>query len=95
MNAAAGAEILRECVADFDLRSGDEPHRVVLQDGAGNQREIFARHLVDAGGRKLLIGRRTDNVGRGPENHYGLLNGASWVRVKGVDRSASTTVTIR
>ena len=87
MNAAAGAEVLRERVADLDLRPGDEPHRVVLQDPAGSRREILARHLVDAAGRKFLIGKRTDNVVRGPEHHFGLNNGASWVRVKGADRT--------
>ena len=87
MNAEAGADVLRERVADLDLRPGGEPHRVTLQDAAGGRREIFARHLVDAAGRKFLIGKRTDNVLRGPEHHFGLNNGASWVRVKGVDRS--------
>lgn len=87
MNAAAGAELLRERVVDLDLRPGDEPHRVTVQDSAGGRREILARHLVDAAGRKFLIGRRTDNVLRGPEQHFGLNNGASWVRVKHVDRA--------
>jgi flavin-dependent dehydrogenase len=87
MNAAAGAQVLRERVADLELRTGGEPHRVVLQDAEGSRREILARHLVDAAGRKFLIGKRIDNVVRGPEHHFGLNNGASWVRVKGVDRS--------
>lgn len=87
MNAEMGAEVIRARVTDIDLQPGDERHRVVVQDDAGSGRELFARHLIDAGGRKFLIGKKTDNVLRGPEHHFGLSNGASWVRVKGVDRT--------
>lgn len=86
MNAELGADVLREKVVDFTLGSGGATHAVVLQDGAGARREIRARHLVDASGRKFLIGKRTDNVVRDPAAHFGLMNGSSWVRVKGVDR---------
>lgn len=87
MNAAMGAEIVRGKVVDFDLTPGGDPHRVKVQMNDGTARELHGRHLVDAGGRKFLIGKKTDNVVRGPENHFGLTNGASWVRVKGVDRT--------
>jgi flavin-dependent dehydrogenase len=87
MNADAGVDVLRERVTDFELTAGDALHRVVLKsDAGGGTREVFARHLIDAAGRKFLIGKRTDNILRGPEHHYGLTNGASWVRVRGVDR---------
>ncbi|MEZ5421232.1 MAG: hypothetical protein R2708_28365 [Vicinamibacterales bacterium] len=87
MNAASGAEIIRARVSDLELAAGGAAHRVVIQENGGVTRELRARHLVDAGGRKFLIGKKTDNVVRGPEHHLGLNNGASWVRVKGVDRT--------
>lgn len=87
MNERMGAEVIRAKVVDFELTPGDQPHRVVAQRADGSMVELQARHLVDAGGRKFLIGKKTDNVLRGPEHHFGLANGASWVRVKGVDRT--------
>jgi hypothetical protein len=75
MNADAGVDVLRERVTDFELTAGDALHRVVLKsDAGGGTREVLARHLVDAAGRKFLIGKRTDNILRGPEHHYGHLD---------------------
>lgn len=87
MNAAMGAEIVRGKVVDIDLTPGDQLHRVTVVMADGSTALLQGRHLVDAAGRKFLIGKKTDNVVRGPENHFGLNNGSSWVRVKGVDRT--------
>ncbi|MDF1814220.1 MAG: hypothetical protein P1V20_18595, partial [Verrucomicrobiales bacterium] len=49
--------------------------------------ELSARHLIDAAGRKFLIGRKTDNLVTDPEKLAGIKTGSSWLRVDDIDRS--------
>jgi len=48
---------------------------------------LTAKHVIDAAGRRFIIGRKTDNILSGPENLMGLDTGSAWVRVKNVDRT--------
>ncbi len=86
MNLTQGAHFIQGQVVDVDLTQGDAINTVKVRVRGGIQ-ELKARHVVDAAGRRFIIGRKTDNLLFGPENLYGLNNGASWVRVKNVDRS--------
>ena len=87
MNREMGACHLRGRATEIDLKPREQPHRILVELTNGETREIQARHLVDAAGRRFLIGKQTDNVVRGPENHHGLDNGSAWVRVRGVDKT--------
>ncbi len=86
MNKEMGAHFYNGRVVDIDLTPGEELHtvQVKLQN---ESIELKAKHLVDAAGRRFLIGRKTDNVVFGAENLYGVNTGSAWVRVKNVDRS--------
>lgn len=93
MNKEMGADFYNGSVVDVDLTAGDTLHtiKVKLKE---ETIELQANHLIDAAGRKFIIGRKTDNVvfhqaeaGEGPENLYNLRNGSAWVRVRNVDRT--------
>ncbi len=86
MNQEMGADFYNGRVVDIDLTPGDELHTVQVKL-ANESIELQAKHLIDAAGRRFLIGRKTDNVVLEPENLYGINTGSAWVRVKNVDRS--------
>ncbi|NEO02916.1 MAG: tryptophan halogenase, partial [Moorea sp. SIO3I7] len=86
MNKKMGADFYNGRVVDVDLAPGDELHTVKVK--LNNESiELSAKHVVDAAGRKFIIGRKTDNVVFGADNLYGVNTGSAWVRVKNVDRS--------
>ncbi len=86
MNKNMGATFYNGRVVDVDLTPGDALHLVKVK--LNNQSiELKAKHLVDAAGRKFIIGRKTDNLLFGPENLMGVNTGSAWVRVKNVDRT--------
>lgn len=85
MNVDAGATWVRGTVAELELNDGAAPNRVRVQTDGGEV-WITCDHLVDAAGRAFLTGRATDNIVRDPAAMHGLNNGATWVRVRGVDR---------
>ncbi|MDJ0697859.1 MAG: tryptophan 7-halogenase [Mastigocoleus sp. MO_167.B18] len=86
MNKDMGATFYRGRVLDFDLTSKDELHaiKVKLED---DKIELKAKHLIDASGRRFLIGKKTDNLIFDVEKLYGINTGSSWVHVKGIDRT--------
>jgi len=87
MNKQMGAHFYNGRVVDVDLTSGDKHNtvKVKLQDG---YIELKAKHLVDAAGRKFIIGRKTDNLLLRPEElAFNIKPGAAWVLVKNVDRT--------
>jgi flavin-dependent dehydrogenase len=87
MDIAMGAEFHHGHVVDLELNSGGRPHRVTVKLKSGAELVLSARHLVDAGGRRFLIGRRTANLIEAPGEIFRLRNASSWVRVRGADRS--------
>lgn len=87
MNIEQGAHFYNGRVVDVDLTSGDELNEVSVRTKSGEIQTLNAKHVVDAAGRRFLIGKKTNNVVFGPENLYGLNNGAAWLRVKNVDRA--------
>lgn len=93
MNQAMGADFYHGAVADVDLTPGDAiktvtvklDHDVIL---------LKAKHIIDAAGRKFIVGRKTDNLifaqpnqEANGENLYGLNSGSAWVRVRNFDRT--------
>ncbi|PMB00795.1 tryptophan halogenase [Fischerella thermalis CCMEE 5273] len=86
MNKEMGVEFYNGRVVDVDLTSGDELNSVQVKVG-DQQLELKTKHVIDAAGRKFIIGRKTDNLVFGPENLYGVNNGSAWMRVRNVDRT--------
>jgi flavin-dependent dehydrogenase len=86
MNRDMGATFYRGRVVDFNLTPKDELHtiEVKLEDG---KIDLKAKHLIDAAGRRFLIGKKTDNLIFDPQELCGINTGASWIHVKGVDRN--------
>jgi flavin-dependent dehydrogenase len=86
MNKDMGAVFYNGRVVDVELTSGDAIKTVEIKVG-GEKMELKAKHVIDAAGRKFIIGRKTDNLLFGPENLLGLNNGSTWLRVENVDRT--------
>ena len=85
MNQEMGATYYQGRVVDFDLTPGDELKtvEVKLKD---SKITLDAKHVIDAAGRKYLIGKKKDNLMFDPEDLYGVNNGAAWMRIKNIDR---------
>ncbi len=86
MNKEMGIKFYNGRVADVDLTPGDAIKTVTVKLD-GEHIELKAKHVIDAAGRRFIIGRKKDNLLFGPENLFGLNNGSAWVRVKNVDRT--------
>ncbi|NET58942.1 MAG: tryptophan halogenase [Symploca sp. SIO2E6] len=86
MNKNMGATFYHGRVLDVDLTPGDALHlvKVKLED---QYIELKAKHVVDAAGRKFIIGHKTDNILSDSESLMGVNTGSAWVRVKNVDRT--------
>ena len=87
MNKKMGASFYQGRVVDVDITPTDEMHTVKVKMIDGNYHELRAKHLVDAAGRKFIIGHKTDNVIVGADNLFGVDTGSAWVRVKNIDRT--------
>jgi len=86
MNREQGVTFYRGRVVDLDLTPKDELHTVAVK--LDNETiSIKAKHVIDAAGRRFLIGKKMDNIILDPEQLYGINTGSSWVHVEGVDRS--------
>jgi len=82
-----GVEFFRGKVTDFELNEGEARHTVDVKAAEGEQMvTLSAEHLIDAAGRKFLIGRKTDNLVTESENLCDLRTGSAWLRVENVDR---------
>jgi flavin-dependent dehydrogenase len=86
MNKEMGVHFYNGRVVGVDLTPGDELHRVKIKIGQESL-ELSAKHLVDAAGRRFILGRQTDNLLLDPEDLQGIDTGSAWVRVKNIDRS--------
>jgi flavin-dependent dehydrogenase len=73
-------------VADVELTPGDELKNVAVKLDT-EELTLTAKHVIDAAGRKFIIGKKTDNLLFGQENLMGLDTGSAWMRVKNVDRT--------
>ncbi|CCI19898.1 conserved hypothetical protein [Microcystis aeruginosa PCC 9807] len=87
MNKKMGASFYQGRVVDVDITPTDEMHTVKVKMIDGNYHELRAKHLVDAAGRRFIIGHKTDNVIVGADNLFGVDTGSAWVRVKNIDRT--------
>ncbi len=86
MNREMGAVFYHGRVVDVDLTPKDVAKTVSIKAG-GENLELKAKHVIDAAGRKFIIGRKTDNLVFEPENLMGLNTGSAWMRIKNVDRT--------
>jgi flavin-dependent dehydrogenase len=86
MNQEMGAVFYHGRVVDADLTPKDAVKTVMLKTN-GENLELKAKHVIDAAGRKFIIGRKTDNLMFEPENLMGLNTGSAWMRIKNVDRT--------
>lgn len=87
MNKQMGAHFYNGRVVDLDLTPGDELNtvKVKLDD---DYIQLKAKHLIDAAGRKFIIGRKTDNLLLNPEElPVNIKPSSGWVLVKNVDRT--------
>ncbi|BAZ70622.1 hypothetical protein NIES4106_54170 (plasmid) [Fischerella sp. NIES-4106] len=87
MNKQMGAHFYNGRVVDVELTPGDEHNtvKVKLQD---DYIHLKAKHLIDAAGRKFIIGRKTDNLLLNPEElPVHIKPSSGWVLVKNVDRT--------
>jgi flavin-dependent dehydrogenase len=82
-----GVQMLRGRARNIDLAEDGGTHSVRVRMADKTDLQLTSDHLVDAAGRSFLLGRKLDNIIKGPENLYGLDTVSSWVRVEGVDRS--------
>jgi flavin-dependent dehydrogenase len=87
MCAADGVIMLRGRARTIDLAEAGGKHHVRVKLADKAELDLEADHLIDAAGRAFLLGRKLDNIIKGPENLFGLDTVSSWVRVKGVDRN--------
>ena len=86
MNCEMGATFYQGRVTDVDLATNSEIHtiHVKMEDGTI---DLEANHVIDAAGRRFLLGKKTDNLIFDSEQLYNIKSGSAWFRVKNVDRS--------
>ncbi len=86
MNREMGADFYNGRVMDIDLTPNDQLHTVKVKL-PNESIELQGKHLVDAAGRRFLIGKKTNNISFDSKDLYGVNTGSAWVRVQNVDRT--------
>ncbi|MEH2252329.1 NAD(P)/FAD-dependent oxidoreductase [Nostoc sp.] len=87
MNKQMGAHFYNGRVVDVDLTPGDELNTVKVKLHH-DYIQLKSKHLIDAAGRKFIIGRKTDNLLLNPkELPVNIKPSSGWVLVKNVDRT--------
>ncbi|MBS9390578.1 MAG: tryptophan 7-halogenase [Dolichospermum sp. WA123] len=86
MNKKMGVTYYNGRVTDVDLTPGDEIKTVNVKVGS-QYFNLKTKHVIDAAGRKFIIGKKTDNIQLKPEDLFGVNTGSVWVRIKNVDRN--------
>ncbi|MEA5550948.1 tryptophan 7-halogenase [Anabaena cylindrica UHCC 0172] len=86
MNKKMGATYYKGRVADVDITPGDAIKTVHVKLGSDSI-NLKAKHIIDAAGRKFIIGKKTDNVTFDPSDLFGVNSGSVWVRINNVDRT--------
>lgn len=86
-----GAEYVQGHVLDVDLTPGDAVKTIWVKKSDGEACKLHTKQVVDAAGRRFIIGKKTDNLIFGADHLRGVNNGAAWVRVRNVDRTIFET----
>jgi len=86
MNQEMGAVFYNGRVVDLELTPDDASKTVKIKVGK-EYLELKAKHVIDAAGRKFIIGKKMNNIVFDPENLVGINNGAAWVWLKNIDRT--------
>ncbi len=86
MNREMGADFYNGRVVDIDLTPNDQLHTIKVKL-PNESIELQGKHLVDAAGRRFLIGKKTNNISFDSKDLYGVNTGSAWVRVQNVDRT--------
>ncbi|NEQ84909.1 MAG: tryptophan halogenase [Moorea sp. SIO2I5] len=86
MNMNSGAIFHQGRVVDVELtpKDGIKTVKVKVED---EYIQLKTKHVIDAAGRKFIIGRKTDNLVFKPEEMFGINNGSAWIHVKNTDRT--------
>jgi flavin-dependent dehydrogenase len=84
MNREMGATFLNGRVTDFSLTADENLHHVSVKVD-DSKITLKAKHLIDAAGRKFLIGKEIENLTFDPEDLCGIDTGSIWLRVKNPD----------
>lgn len=87
MNQEMGATFYNGRVFDVEIGSENTSHVVKVKCNNGGYLELKTQHLIDAAGRKFIIGQKTDNLIFKSEDLQGVHTGSAWVRIKNVDRT--------
>ena len=85
MNQQMGVSFYNGRVIDLNLTPRNEIKTVKVKLDH-DQIELKAKHVVDAAGRRFVIGKKTDNLILDSEQLYDIQTGSAWVRVKDFDR---------
>lgn len=80
-----GVDFIEGKVTDTEIGKGTELNSAFVRTPDGEQ-QFRTHHLIDAAGRKFLLGKKLDNLITDPERLAGLETGSAWLRVDGVDR---------
>lgn len=80
-----GVEFIEGKVIDTHVGPGEELNSAKVRTSDG-VKEFETHHLIDAAGRKFILGKKFDNLITDPEDLAGLETGSAWLRVDGVDR---------
>ena len=80
-----GVEFIEGKVVDTEINSKEELNSATVRTHEGIV-EFQTHHLIDAAGRKFLLGKKLDNLITDPEKLAGLDTGSAWLRVDGVER---------
>jgi|GEM_PF-444594 len=86
MNREDGVKFIRGRVVDTRIRPGAEPNEATVRTAAETF-TLTADHLIDASGRKFLLGKKLDNLVFDKEELAGIDTGSAWLRVTGLERS--------
>ncbi|NEZ63616.1 tryptophan halogenase [Leptolyngbyaceae cyanobacterium CCMR0082] len=84
MNQKMGTTVINGRVTEFELAPDDNVHTIQVKVG-DSKIELKAKHLIDAAGRRFLIGKKVDNLTFDPQELSGIDTGSVWLHVRNVN----------
>lgn len=86
MNIEMGVTYIHGKVVDTEINPRGELNKATVKSAEGGEFVLSAHHLIDASGRKFLLGKKLDNIFFEKEKLAGLDTGSAWLRVDNIDR---------
>lgn len=84
MTQEMGATFYNGRVIDVELTPCDQLHTVTVKLDQASI-ELKTKHVIDAAGRRFIIGKKLNNVILDSEEMTGINTGSAWLRVKNID----------